>query len=63
MISSLMKNLFFISILLYTTPININGYVPSLINTLDTIVRGGMLNSYHKQWFTFFTLLVSIVFC
>ena len=25
--------------LLYTVPMNINGYVPFLINTLDTIVR------------------------
>ena len=26
-------------IVLYTLPMNINGYVPFLINTLDTIVR------------------------
>ena len=26
--------------LLYTIPVNINGYVPFLINTLETIVRG-----------------------
>ena len=25
--------------ILYTLPMNINGYVPFLINTLDTIVR------------------------
>ena len=30
-------------ILLYTLPVNINGYVPSLINTLNTIVRVGDL--------------------
>ena len=28
------------NILPYTLPLNINGYVPFLINTLDTIVRG-----------------------
>ena len=27
--------------LLYTPAININGYVPIFINTLDTIIRGG----------------------
>ena len=26
--------------LLYTVPMNINGYVPIFINTLDTIVKG-----------------------
>ena len=29
-----------IKCLLYNVPMNINGYVPILINTLDTIVRG-----------------------
>ena len=29
--------------MLYTVPMNMNGYVPILINTLDTIVRGGNL--------------------
>ena len=29
----------FFESLLYTLPVNINGYVPFLINTLDTIVR------------------------
>ena len=30
-----------IYILLYTLPVNSTGYVPFLINTLDTIVRVG----------------------
>ena len=30
-----------VCILLYTLPMNINGYALFLINTLDTIVRGG----------------------
>ena len=45
--------------------VNINGYVPFLINTLDTIVRGGNLLTKYSPLAggTFFTLLVSIVFC
>ena len=49
---------------LYTLPLNINGYVPFLINMLDTIVRKW---KYTKQSplevVTFFTMLASIVFC
>ena len=29
-----------IILLLYTLPMNINGYAPFMISTLDTIVRG-----------------------
>ena len=51
-------------LLLYTLPININGYVPFLINILDTIV---MRLKYIKQSplavVTFFMLLAGIVFC
>ena len=32
-------------LLLYTVPKNINGYVPILINTLETIVREGKILS------------------
>ena len=30
-----------LDLLLYTVSMNINGYVPFLINTLDTIIGGG----------------------
>ena len=50
-----------ICILLYTLPMNIDGYVPFLINTLDTIVRVVKYEVHTISFQTFFVRAFKIV--